>query len=122
MTDDKIDFVPIALKAMGHRADIARAWTLIKYVLDAFKKVAPELVPLLKNLWAVFVPDARRTVAEYGTIVITVQVREVQRALGIKADGLYGDATAEAVRQFQIKHNLLPDGWAGRDTIIQLFK
>lgn len=125
MADDqtKFDLVPIALKAMGHKADLLRAWQLIKYVLDAFRRVSPELVPLIKNLAAVFLPKAARSLAsEYGTITITVQVIEVQHALGVEVDGVIGDVTEEAIRQYQIKNGLLPDGWFGRATFISMGK
>lgn len=44
-------------------------------------------------------------------------VRRIQRALGIaRADGIFGPETAQAVRAFQKKKNLLPDGEVGPKT------
>ena len=44
-------------------------------------------------------------------------VKELQRALGIAADGIYGPQTRRAVRRFQRRHRLVVDGIAGRQTL-----
>jgi len=43
-------------------------------------------------------------------------VAEVQRALGIDADGIFGPRTRAAVRSFQQRHDLLVDGVVGPQT------
>lgn len=48
------------------------------------------------------------------------EVRELQKRLGIEADGWYGDATEAAVRKFQRKAGLAADGIAGRQTLAVL--
>jgi lysozyme family protein len=47
-------------------------------------------------------------------------VRELQRALGIPADGIYGRQTRRAVRRFQRAHGLHVDGIAGPATLTAL--
>jgi peptidoglycan hydrolase-like protein with peptidoglycan-binding domain len=44
-------------------------------------------------------------------------VRELQHALGIPADGIYGRQTRRAVRRFQRAHGLTVDGIAGPATL-----
>jgi hypothetical protein len=44
-------------------------------------------------------------------------VAALQRALGIKADGVYGPRTRRAVRAFQRRHGLVVDGIAGPQTL-----
>jgi lysozyme family protein len=44
-------------------------------------------------------------------------VRELQRALGVPADGVYGRQTRRAVRRFQRAHGLHVDGIAGAQTL-----
>ena len=43
-------------------------------------------------------------------------VRDVQRALGINADGQFGARTEAALRVFQRRHQLVPDGIVGPST------
>ena len=47
-------------------------------------------------------------------------VKLLQKALGIKADGIYGPATEKAVREFQEKNGLIADGQAGANTVAAL--
>jgi lysozyme family protein len=47
-------------------------------------------------------------------------VAAVQRALGIPADGVYGQQTRRAVRRFQRAHGLTVDGIAGPQTLAAL--
>jgi len=43
-------------------------------------------------------------------------VLELQKALGITADGAFGNGTLEAVKKFQRDNGLVPDGVAGKNT------
>lgn len=59
--------------------------------------------------------DARAPHARH-IVVRGVTVREVQRALGITADGIWGPQTAGAVKRFQRRHGLVVDGVVGPAT------
>ena len=48
------------------------------------------------------------------------EVRELQKNLGIEADGWFGEATEAAVRQFQLQVGIAADGIAGDNTIAAL--
>ena len=46
----------------------------------------------------------------------TVRVEKLQKILGIKVDGVFGDTTELAVKKYQRKNNLIQDGVVGPDT------
>ena len=47
-------------------------------------------------------------------------VKQIQKALGIKADGDFGPKTEEAVKKFQSANKLKPDGIVGEKTYTSL--
>jgi hypothetical protein len=48
------------------------------------------------------------------------RVRQLQRALGIPADGIFGKGTKRAVKRYQRRHGLVVDGIAGPQTLSAL--
>lgn len=50
------------------------------------------------------------------------QVKFIQSKLGLPDDGIFGKNTRAAVIAFQTKHNLVPDGVAGPQTLAELNK
>ncbi len=48
------------------------------------------------------------------------QVKQIQKALGIKADGFFGKATEAAVKNFQKENKLTVDGKVGKNTLEKL--
>ena len=48
------------------------------------------------------------------------RVRQLQRALGISADGIFGKGTKRAVKRYQRRHGLVVDGIAGPQTLSAL--
>lgn len=48
------------------------------------------------------------------------QVKQIQKALGIKADGIFGKGTEDAVKKFQKDNNLAVDGKVGPKTLEKL--
>ena len=45
------------------------------------------------------------------------EVKQIQLALGLKADGIFGDKTKNAVIKFQKENRLYPDGIVGKKTL-----
>lgn len=48
------------------------------------------------------------------------QVKQIQKALGIKADGIFGKGTEDAVKKFQKENGLYADGIVGKKTLEKL--
>ena len=49
-------------------------------------------------------------------------VKNLQKALGVTADGIFGENTEAAVKKFQSKNGLMPDGIVGEKTWASLQK
>ena len=49
------------------------------------------------------------------------EVKKIQAALGLVADGVFGPKTLEAVKKYQSEHGLVVDGIVGEKTLAKLF-
>ena len=58
--------------------------------------------------------------ATYRRGSIGEQVKQKQKALGLKADGIFGRGTEEAVKKFQKENGLVADGVVGKKTMEKL--
>jgi Transglycosylase-like domain/Putative peptidoglycan binding domain len=65
-------------------------------------------------------PSGGASTNESGGQTSAVSVSAIQRALGLKADGVYGRKTRAAVRRFQRRQGLEVDGVAGPATLAAL--
>lgn len=50
------------------------------------------------------------------------EVRQIQRLLGIKDDGIFGKETESAVKKFQRENGLIADGIVGKKTLAKLYE
>lgn len=50
------------------------------------------------------------------------EMKMIQYKLGLVADGIYGDKTKEAIKEFQTKNGLKVDGIPGKNTLEALYK
>ena len=86
--------------------------------------VALAVAALLAVATTAFAADGASANATGGTTAATSQpkakkvtTRQIQKALGIKADGVMGPKTKKAIKRFQKAHGLKADGVAGPATL-----
>lgn len=119
--DASLDVFSIGLAAWGHRTEISRIITLVRPIIDVLRLQLPEIIPLVKGVLAAVWPGMSRDLASNGVILIPILVADIQRVVGVEPDGIYGKDTEAAVRRWQIKRGgLLPDGWAGIETVLEM--
>ena len=101
--------------------------------LDGAPGYSPTLIPEWGNQWFVYQyqgdatqwPGFTKTVdanrfRTFGKGAKGNHVVWSQQRLGITADGVYGPATEDAVKELQAKYGLVPDGYIGVDTFAPL--
>lgn len=76
--------------------------------------VVTGITPIANNLIGAETAEAAKPVLAYGSMGSDVKI--VQRILGIKADGVYGVNTRNAVWYYQHGRGLVPDGIVGPKT------
>lgn len=86
-------------------------------VIDIFSKIGADLFPNLK-------PGEQQAAASVrldAELVKRIQTKLNEGGATLQVDGLYGPATKAAVKGYQVKNGLEPDGWAGPLTQAKMF-
>ncbi len=119
------DLAAISFRALQHRDEIAALWARLQPYVTMIERDYPELMPQAQRLIAEIFPEFQAGVAkEAGLGGFTVHwLQESLNRMGehLTVDGKYGDATQDAVKRFQLAHDLTIDGWAGLETCSRLF-
>ncbi|MEO1147915.1 MAG: peptidoglycan-binding domain-containing protein [Cyanobacteria bacterium J06638_22] len=85
------------------------------HAIDKFWRSALILGGAIASSLLIAVESAIAQIYEFGDT--GSEVAEIQRALGVSPDGMYGDVTESAVRRFQRSLGLSVDGIAGPETL-----
>lgn len=120
--------MPYFWAAVQHRAEFQRiaeiikpGWILLQPAIAYFKPHMQELYQLGMNLAAEIFPQFRLQLTSgrplFAFNVTTLQEELNKRGEKIPVDGDYGEATAEAVKRYQLANHLTVDGYAGDETI-----
>lgn len=111
--DDLAKYIPAAWRAYQHLGEIRALQQKAQPHIDALLKIAPEARELLA---AILPEDSPAFTTEH-----------LQMALNkyggahLVTDGIYGEATAQAVEKYQRDHGLTVDKWAGLETLKSLW-
>lgn len=111
--------IGIGLRIVANRDRIAAVWDELVPVIQTVRRNYPKITDLLDEI----VPEVTKPEPEK----LSVEwLQESLNTLGadpeLEVDGEYGDATKEAVTEYQQAHSLEPDGWAGVDTQASIYK
>lgn len=111
------------LVVLQHLSEINRINELAEPLRVEFKRVSPELVPLVTNLLIALDVVEETKPQEYLKAFSSRWLQESLKTLGFYSgdvDGDYGAHTRAAVIEYQKARGLKPDGWAGALTIATL--
>lgn len=111
------------LVVLQHLGEINRINELAEPLRVEFKRVSPELIPLITNLLVALDVVQEAKPQEYLATFNARWLQENLKTLGFyrgNADGDYGARTRAAVIEYQKARGLKPDGWAGAITIATL--
>lgn len=100
---------------LAHRMEL---YTAAQQILPVNMSAAPALTPVIVPPTEPTTQQTRRVLRQGAR---GQDVAEMQRVLGIDADGVFGPATDRALREWQRANNLTADGIAGPRTFRAMF-
>ncbi len=120
-----VDVVGLGLKAFSLRAEIMALWADAQPIIDVIKLQLPKVISRGRELYARMMPEEQAMLAAQAPVATfdALWVQEKLKKLGYDPgplDGIHGQMSRAAVRKFQVEHDLLPDEWPGRETVIAI--
>jgi peptidoglycan hydrolase-like protein with peptidoglycan-binding domain len=114
-----MNWVEVAFKLFSNRDKIFDMYKQIKPLIPQITKVAPKAAELIREIDPDFV-DAPQT--SFTVEWMQESLNKLTDDVDLVVDGDYGEMTREAVRKFQEQNGLEPDGWAGIQTCVEIYK
>jgi peptidoglycan hydrolase-like protein with peptidoglycan-binding domain len=114
----------IGLKIIANRDKIAAVWSELIPVIQTVREQYPKMRGLLDDIAPDVVDQTKPTEKEPMSVS---WLQESLNSLGadpeLEVDGKYGEATKDAVAQYQEEHPpLVVDGWAGAATQASIYE
>lgn len=126
-------YIVIALRLLANHNEVTKTWVEVQKGANDLKSLVPQvqasiaeatrLMTLVQDLMRKVAPELISEVQEQ---VPPLDVRWLQDSMnrlmgaGLAVDGSYGPLTTAAVSEFQRRHGLAVDGWAGVETIAKI--
>ena len=100
------DTVGLAIRILQNHRELIRLWHELSALLTKIGLLPQGVSP-------------QRASHSYDVEWVQSSLNTLDNA-GLQVDGVYGPATFEAVKKYQARNHLEPDGWAGMLTMVQL--
>jgi peptidoglycan hydrolase-like protein with peptidoglycan-binding domain len=114
-----MNWVEVAFKLFSNRDKIFDIYKQIKPLIPQITKVAPKAADLIREID----PDSVNTPqTSFSVEWMQESLNKITDDIDLVVDGDYGEMTREAVRKFQEQNGLEPDGWAGIQTCVEIYK
>lgn len=116
-----MNWIGIAFRVIKAIPDIERLLVLMGPLIKEFQRLDPQALPLAQYIIGEILPEVKaRTQPKFDVKWLQASLNKL--GADLKVDGVYGDATREAVRQFQSRRALDVDGWAGIITCSKIYE
>ena len=113
-----MDWISTAFKLLANREKIAQLYQQIKPLVPQIVKIAPKAGDLLREID----PDLVDTPQTSFSVEWMQESLNSLADANLVVDGDYGEMTRAAVKKFQEANGLTPDGWAGIQTCVEIYK
>jgi murein L,D-transpeptidase YcbB/YkuD len=114
-----MNWVEVAFKLFSNRDKIFDIYKQIKPLIPQITKVAPKAADLIREID----PDSVNTPqTSFSVEWMQESLNKLTDDVDLVVDGDYGEMTRAAVKKFQEQNGLEPDGWAGIQTCVEIYK
>jgi peptidoglycan hydrolase-like protein with peptidoglycan-binding domain len=114
-----MNWVEVALKLFANREKIFGMFEQIKPLIPQITKIAPKAAELIQEINPELLNQPQTS---FTVEWMQESLNELTDGVDLVVDGDYGEMTRAAVRKFQEQNGLTPDGWAGIQTCVEIYK
>ena len=114
-----MDWINLAFKVFANRDKIADMYKQIKPLIPQITKVAPKVGDLIQQIDPELLNQPQTS---FSVEWMQESLNKLTDDVDLVVDGDYGEMTRAAVRKFQEQNGLEPDGWAGIQTCVEIYK